>query len=1077
MSSESRNNLAIDNVCQQISALLNEAGRFRQHPTMPAWVPGLEAMLQQLKDLLDMEASVETENHLLQWIDVFAVYYQGIKNESPDLGRSLEALSAQIKGGIDAGWWRVRTELPPWAKGVDPAEGHSLDGFLQFLTLIEALEDAEIPCRDYEVRAALEQRRKTLRTRAQDWIREGIDLGGMDDRIAFDIPDEPTAKRWQALEDFAAELSIRADEGRPGDELETTIMLEHRALEDIRNLGSIPSGPGYHDMFAVIESLLRDHLDTIARLSWVSAQEVPEPSLVGGETAAQIANRELNLRFFFDLPLFIEYIEKLWSALESGESPAEGIYEASIICKDLFCRSGNRVLDVLDRKLTRMIQLVIDRGEVPEHELRLMELTETFDQGLAVYKHIDAGAFVAALYQIVGMEEPKGLHPPDSSEIPGEEPPASISSPQDAERFLSHAIHQTGMLLIQQPLEERLAELHRLLLKVDQAFHHGRVLSEDQPARIADRLNTAASDLPENLARLLVGLGHYMKGRKIASRSVFAKVLESTIGDARSKIKTFSYAEARPVWAAAEHQLLAVRRWTAGERVPSTLERELTHRVLLESAAVLEDNRTEKDFVRRLRELDTAVRQWEEVEADCELKSDIPQIESHEQFLAHVEEMEDICQELSARPAFTDPLPAQEPVIEIKHKLSGMKRLSQKGRKSTTQEREQVMQIDADAARVSADLCPTIPDFREAFIADIQRLKKRFQELMSTPEFADFEIRPLGWKGTDYHVLSPKNWILMGFVQSEGKESGLYRCGYEGVDAGQEKAESIDLELTRFKPNREKLSCLVPSEGKRITDLSWDPYGYMLAFRRPDEYSVGWVRAGNVAMPLEHGEIAGSSYVWTSKGDGLVVADPKAGKLNRVDITTGKSVTLTDLEDDGDPERPVRFAVPRQGGRLAFTSSSSKNTSVELRVLEFRGRRPDVRLLKHVPDAAAVILPFWLGSERLGAKIVSPKERSTYIIAVGIRGGEEEILYQSGELEPPRRPCPSPSLRYLAFFRTSGLALLDMDEERIESLLPAGRVDGELRFGKELFFVEGGSAAHCIELKNLRDERLPPPSL
>ena len=118
-----------------------------------------------------------------------------------------------------------------------------------------------------------------------------------------------------------------------------------------------------------------------------------------------------------------------------------------------------------------------------------------------------------------------------------------------------------------------------------------------------------------------------------------------------------------------------------------------------------------------------------------------------------------------------------------------------------------------------------------------------------------------------------------------------------------------------------------------------------------------------------------------------------------------------------------------------------------------------------------------VGFEAIGAKIISPKERSTYIIAFGTEAGEEEILYQSGELEPLRHPCPSPSLRYLAFFRTSGLALLDMDEERIESLLPAGRVDGELRFGNELIFVEGCNTAHCIELKNFKDERLPPPSL
>ena len=67
------------------------------------------------------------------------------------------------------------------------------------------------------------------------------------------LPDEPTARRWQALEDFVADWSMRVREGFPGDDLETTIMLTHGALSDIKKLGAIPPGRGYRDTFDVIK--------------------------------------------------------------------------------------------------------------------------------------------------------------------------------------------------------------------------------------------------------------------------------------------------------------------------------------------------------------------------------------------------------------------------------------------------------------------------------------------------------------------------------------------------------------------------------------------------------------------------------------------------------------------------------------------------------------------------------------------------------------------------------------------------------------------------------------------------------
>jgi hypothetical protein len=251
----------------------------------------------------------------------------------------------------------------------------------------------------------------------------------------------------------------------------------------------------------------------------------------------------------------------------------------------------------------------------------------------------------------------------------------------------------------------------------------------------------------------------------------------------------------------------------------------------------------------------------------------------------------------------------------------------------------------------------------------------------------------------------------------------------------------------------------------------------MLAFRYPEEAMVGWVRAGNVEMPIEKGRVEGNSYIWTSKGDGLVVADTAAGKLRRIDIATGESLTLTGLDDDGDPELLPRMAVPSQGGSLAFTSRSAEASSAALWVLTYRRRRPMVRLVKQVPDVAATLLPFWLEPDQVGVMIISPAQGSTSIVSICLKEMFEQNLYDAETLEPARTPCASPSLRYLAFFRTSGLSLLDMDKGDVRLLVPSGQVDGELRFGKNIIFIEGGSAAHCVELKNLKDERIPIPSL
>ena len=904
-------------------------------------------------------------------------------------------------------------------------------------------------------------------------------------RAVSEILDEAGKKRWTALATCAMEWAKRVEKCTPAEELEEKIMLLHRALNAIAKVGPIPQGEGYHDTFEQLERMLLEHANALARLSWLEAGGLPEPPLsLDKETVAEIADRELNLRFFSELPKLIYHVEKAWSMLASGETPAELLYEMGIVCQNLHCRSGNRATSTLNRKLIRMLSLIAERGKVPDHELRLMGLEETFQRGLAVYKLIDVMDFVSCLHRLVGRKEPVAPRPLVETKPPAqllaeqeeERLPKFITSPEDAALLLSVAIKEIAAGLGQEPLRTDRAELHCSLLKVEQLFHQGRRLPQEEIEKVASELSSTLSGLPDPLAEIVHKLGLYLRGKKIASRAAFAEVLSATIEEAQSKVRTFSYAELRPVWAAVARQLRAVRRWVSGGRIPSALERELTHQLLAESTRALEENKTERDFVRRLRELDTAFQDWETLQDDCDILGKIGPIRSHEEFLAALAEIEFDCHELGHPKLFGDPEPIHRPLIGIERKLNGMRRLCQKGIKSTAQERARILDVLADADKVDPGLCPTIPDFKEVLVADVELLVVWFKERMSSSDFATLEVRPLRWTGIQQLHLCPKNFRYLAFVLHEGKDSGLYRCGYEGFDAGRKRAGDLELELTRFEANQDELLLLVPGKGRRFADLLWEPTGYLLAYRCPDEGIVGWTGAGVHGMPVEGKEVDGAGFTWTSQGDALVFADPKAGKVLRLDIVTGQTVTITDLQDEGDPDLPPRLVGSPHGSRLAFTSRSFAAQETNLQIVEYRGRRPVVTLLRRVPDAQAKVIPFWLEADQLGAMIISPEQGTTCILSLPLDDSGEEVLYQSAELEPARMPAVSPSRRYVAFFSNKGLALMDRDESSLISLLPPGQVEGTPVFRKKAIVVHGEDAVHFIVLENFNDERLPLPS-
>jgi hypothetical protein len=107
--------MAIETIHHKIIAIEAELESFRQHPTLSHWVPSLKIMLQNLKDDLGMMDEHADIRHI-QWDKTLTTFSQGVKDQSPELAKSLEELSEK---GINAGLWGVVAEPPLSTQDLD----------------------------------------------------------------------------------------------------------------------------------------------------------------------------------------------------------------------------------------------------------------------------------------------------------------------------------------------------------------------------------------------------------------------------------------------------------------------------------------------------------------------------------------------------------------------------------------------------------------------------------------------------------------------------------------------------------------------------------------------------------------------------------------------------------------------------------------------------------------------------------------------------------------------------------------------------------------------------------------------
>ena len=712
------------------------------------------------------------------------------------------------------------------------------------------------------------------------------------------------------------------------------------------------------------------------------------------------------------------------------------------------------------------------------------------DYGLQVVRTIDA-------YLQLWPAEGRTAEEPDNAY------PRQILRPEHAGFLRQYAIDDLEAWLGVRPDSLELIELHLQLLRIrpDAPFREGhRAVDALASARLETESNPFPNvpDFVEALRAMCHSLAAYFGGQRVASRVVFDQLLEQARAELRSVIGRAPWAERRSLYAALERQLRAMRRWSRRGRVPTQEERALTHQAL-SNATELEGNQTHADLVRVLGELDAAFQSWESIGAGprAEEAEDDEGIASQEQFLELLDEAAFETGELGYHFPAPDPTPQQEPVANIARRLELMRTLCDAGKTSSTRDREEAARVLEDVATLSADLCPTIPDFKEDLRARLERLAAWFNELMRSPEFAAREVRPVSFKRIESLCIGAVTGARNAFVVPRGEQAGVYRCGCERVDAGDGEVHGLRIHISEFLPTSEGLKLVVASGGRQITDLSWSPSYHFLAFRYPCEHTVAWVQVDRInyvdghvgryddriGIPGEHGRTAALAYTWTASADAILVVDPERGKLARLDLESGGQTDLADIRHSGDLTPQIIVSPDRS--RVALTVSAEVGHATTVQIVEYRDRKPVLRTIKTVEEAGAHVLPFWINMGTLGLSILSPARRRTTILSLAISGSSEKTLCQADVLGPPIVPTISPSGRYLAFYQRrpsspedgpSDLILFDLDTQESRALIPSERILGSLRFRKESIFISGSTSALSIWLPDLHDRRLPPPT-
>lgn len=613
------------------------------------------------------------------------------------------------------------------------------------------------------------------------------------------------------------------------------------------------------------------------------------------------------------------------------------------------------------------------------------------------------------------------------------------------------------------------------LARMHQTAVYGRQIDGSRRHEIAAALLAATRErvvpLP-NLPRFfddfsdaLRQTADYFVGRRASSRQRFDELLDVAQRQCVQIQIGGNWESDVPLLAEIDRQLRAMRRWTAGGRLPTPPEQQATA-AALSAAKRLRGLEKVQQWADRLQELaavfagnlaafGTAASNPVIVEPTAD---QIPYL-TPGQFSDTLDETLRDTRALAGRGTLTPPAGPQVVWDQVVRQLEPIARLFEKNQAPTRRQREEIHRVLTGVRQgVSENPCPLVHDFLPDLCRRLELIDAYYTWAVTAGPFAGKEIGRLDGVTARCVTLGG---LRLAFAQSDGAKPGIYVCHAEKVTTPLIVGD-VSIDVMRYLPSTRDLLRLVECEGWQPTAIAWNAHGEYLAYSIPgDAPQVGWCAAGTAG---EIGRAAAGAMVWATRGESLILADATSRTLFRHNVRTAKRQDLAALPEDLDPAIPIHLSIPPGGDCLTFTCGRRERT-LELWMVEFAGAGPVCRMRQKFPGATAV-LPFWTAAGEIGCMAISPA--GTHLLSLSRVGISTQTLYRDPAAFEPTAPSMCCNGKYLAFFRPaaagSELVLLDCDSRKLFPVGDAGAYRGKLFFGDETLSITGQDAATILWL-------------
>ena len=650
----------------------------------------------------------------------------------------------------------------------------------------------------------------------------------------------------------------------------------------------------------------------------------------------------------------------------------------------------------------------------------------------------------------------------------GAAPAGMIADPDDFKAAIADLLSDAACLAVLFPNSDMWIDTYRQLERLSQRANFARELDDAEKAEIERALTNLTeppADLFANVPDFSSGfldrarqVFDYSRGRRASTPAAFDELLRAVLQETPDILNGQNWDDDKPVLAAIDRQLRAMRRWTAGGRQPTAEERDGTRTALSAIAKIRGIDRM-TEWAARVAELATAFCD------DLPAGSGSPvaasgQIASVEAFGLLLDECHRDCKSLSGGGALFHESTGPEIIwSDTAKQLAIIRRLLDQGRVPTRRERAEIHGVITGFDANATSPCPTIHDFLPDITERFGRVDKYYEWLVTVGPYAGKETGGIEEAGVQCVSLGGE--MRVAFVRATGVEPGICVSRAEKVCA-KETAGEIEFDVMRYLPSTRDLLRLVPCDGWTPSEIRWNAHGDLLAYLIPGEKpQVGWTET---RAPGEKGRVAANAFAWATKGSNFIAIDLSARMIFRINADTRQRKDLASLPDDVVQMIAPQIAIAPGGDCLAFTIGRL-NAGVDLCLLEFAGAKPVIRVRKSFPSATGVF-PFWPHAG--GIACLVDRAGGSDIISLPYTQGDGEILHQTNLPVCATAPAWSTTGKFIAFFNPQSagapqLVLFDCDTRELLPVDEAGSAAlGRLSFGEETVCIEGVDGATIL---------------